>query len=374
MNICIVAGGTGGHITPAIAVAEKLPKDVGIFFITGKSRKAEQRFLSEIPTSKVFFLDVKPIVGKGLGAFRGIISAFSSLKDAIEILKKIKPNIIIGFGGYVSGPSLLAGKILKSKVFIFEQNSVMGLTNKISSIFADKILLSFPDSEIPKFSKKKSIIVGFPLRNKFREHLEEGLKEKEKEKERGEEKNGGYLNILITGGSQGALSLNRLFTKTLKKIVESNTDANLPYLQIFHQTGDLFFDEAEKFYFSLKQKMKNKLAYSIFPFSEKIGYYIGLSDLVISRGGAGTVFEIAYAKKPAVFIPLPKSIGDHQLKNPLKIFGDSCVIVRQSEEGRFEVVLKEIFSGSLLSELKEKLKSFSIEDGSKKILEIILHS
>jgi len=212
------------------------------------------------------------------------------------------------------------------------------------------------------------------LRNKFKEHLEEGLKEKEKEKGRGEEKNGGYLNILITGGSQGALSLNRLFIKTLKKIAESNTDANLPYLQIFHQTGDLFFDEAEKFYFSLKQKMKNKLAYSIFPFSEKIGYYIGLSDLVISRGGAGTVFEIAYAKKPAVFIPLPKSIGDHQLKNPLKIFGDSCVIVRQSEEGRFEVVLKEIFSGSLLSELKEKLKSFIIEDGSKKILEIILHS
>jgi|UPI0003B4B919 UDP-N-acetylglucosamine--N-acetylmuramyl-(pentapeptide) pyrophosphoryl-undecaprenol N-acetylglucosamine transferase len=373
MNICIVAGGTGGHITPAIAVAEKLPKDVGIFFITGKSRKAEHRFLSEIPTSKVFFLDVKPIVGKGLGAFRGIISAFLSLKDALEILKKIKPNIIIGFGGYVSGPSLLAGKILKSKVFIFEQNSVMGLANKISSIFADKILLSFPDSEIPNFSKKKSIIVGFPLRNKFKEHLEEGQKEKEKQKEKQEEKNGSYLNILITGGSQGALSLNRIFTKTLKKIVESNIDKNFPSLQIFHQTGDLFFDEAEKFYSSLKQNMKNKLAYSIFPFSEKIGYYIGLSDFVISRGGAGTVFEIAYAKKPAIFVPLPKSIGDHQLKNPLKIFGDNCVIVRQNEEGRFEVVLKEFILGSLLSELKEKLKSFSIDDGSKKILEIILH-
>jgi UDP-N-acetylglucosamine--N-acetylmuramyl-(pentapeptide) pyrophosphoryl-undecaprenol N-acetylglucosamine transferase len=322
MNICIVAGGTGGHITPAIAVAEKLPKDVGIFFITGKSRKAEQRFLSEIPTSKVFFLDVKPIVGKGLGAFRGIISAFSSLKDAIEILKKIKPNIIIGFGGYVSGPSLLAGKILKSKVFIFEQNSVMGLTNKISSIFADKILLSFPDSEIPKFSKKKSIIVGFPLRNKFKEHLEEGLREKEKEKGRGEEKNGGYLNILITGGSQGALSLNRLIHKNTKKNCGVRIQTQIcPHLKIFHQTGDLFFDEAQKFYFSAKTKNEcYKLAYSIFPFSEKIGYYIGLSDLVISRGGAGTVFEIAYAKKPAVFIPLPKSIGDHQFKNPSQNF------------------------------------------------------
>jgi len=363
IRICIAAGGTGGHIAPAIAVAEKLSKDADIFFITGKSRKAEQRFLSEIPTSKVFFLDAKPIVGKGLGAFKGIVSAFSSLKDAVEILKKIKPDVVVGFGGYVSGPSLLAGKILNSRVFIFEQNSVMGLANKLSSIFADKILLSFPESEIPNFSKKKSVVVGFPLRNKFKEHLEEGMKEKHEKKDE-------FLKILITGGSQGALSLNKLFTKSLKKIAESDT--NLPHLKIFHQTGDLFFDEAQIFYSSLKQKLNAKIDYSIFPFSEKIGYYIGLADFIISRGGAGTVFEIAYAKKPAIFVPLPKSIGDHQFKNPLKIFGDRCIIVRQDNEGRFEVILKEFISGDLLSDLKDKLKDFSIEDGSKRILDIIL--
>lgn len=365
MKVCIVAGGTGGHIVPAIAVAEKIQGEK--LFITGKSRKAEEKFSKQIPC-EVKFIDVKPVVGKGLSAISGFISVIPAIKQVLEIFKNFKPEAVIGFGGYVSGPVLLAGKLSGAKVFVFEQNSFMGFANKVSSLFADKVLLSFPDAEIPSFARKKSVYVGFPIRDKFKAELSSAM---------GSEKNEELINIFITGGSQGALSLNLLFLETLEKIISSSRE--IQKIKVFHQTGDISYLLVKEFYEKEIFPLVNKKGFSfdveIFSFTDKMGYFIGVADLVISRGGAGTVFEVAYARKPAIFVPLPKSIGDHQFKNPLKLFKDACIIVRQEEKGRFEVIMSEILKNRvMLEEMKkraeEEMKSIQI-DGTEKIIDIL---
>jgi UDP-N-acetylglucosamine--N-acetylmuramyl-(pentapeptide) pyrophosphoryl-undecaprenol N-acetylglucosamine transferase len=365
MKVCIVAGGTGGHIVPAIAVAEKIQGEK--LFITGRLRKAEEKFSKQIP-GEVKFIDVRPIVGKGLSAIIGFISVIPAVKQVLEIFKNFKPEVVIGFGGYVSGPVLLAGKLSGAKVFVFEQNSFMGFANKISSFFADKVLLSFPDAEIPSFARKKSVHVGFPIRDKFKAELSSAMSLG---------KNSESINIFVTGGSQGALSLNLLFLETLKKIISSSKE--IRKIKVFHQTGDISYFLVKEFYereiFPLANKKGFSFDVEIFSFTDRMGYFIGVADLVISRGGAGTVFEVAYAKKPAIFVPLPKSIGDHQFKNPLKLFRDACIIVRQEEKGRFEIIMSEILKKhTMLEEMKkrveEEMKNIQI-DGTEKIIDIL---
>lgn len=356
MKICIVAGGTGGHIAPALAVAEKI-KQEDKFFITGKSRASEKRFIKNIEAKEIRYIDVKPIVGKGLKSAVGLLHSFSSLKESYEILKKINPDVVIGFGGYVSGPVCLAGKILKKKVFIYEQNSVMGFANKVASLFSDKVFISFKEIEAPKILKKKFVYSPFPLRNKFKEDLQRGLEKKN---------NSDKLTIFISGGSQGAVGLNRLFVETIEKI--SKVFPNIKnYLKIFHQTGDLSFDW-----------VRNSLSSwdaEVFPFTDDFGFFLGMCDIAISRGGAGTVFEIAFSKKVAIFVPLPKSAGGHQEKNPKYLLGDSCFIVKQHEKHKFDINLSDlIMNDSLRMDFKEKLKDIHVEDGSFRILNFVRES
>lgn len=353
MRICIVAGGTGGHIAPALAVAEKIEREEK-FFITGKSRASEKRFIKNIDAKEIQYIDVKPIVGKGLKSALGFFSSFLSLKESYEILKKINPDVVIGFGGYVSGPVCLAGKILKKKVFIHEQNSVMGFTNKVASLFSDKVFTSFKETEAPMLLKKKFVYSSFPLRNKFKEDLQRGLEKKN---------DSDKLTIFVSGGSQGAVGLNKLFVETIEKIAKVFPNIR-NHLKIFHQTGDLSFDFVHNSLSSWNAE--------VFPFTDDFGFFLGMCDIAISRGGAGTVFEIAFSKKVAIFVPLPKSAGGHQEKNPRYLIGDSCFIVRQYEKHKFEINLSDlIMNEGLRRDFAEKLKDIHVEDGSFRILNFV---
>lgn len=361
MRVCIVAGGTGGHIAPALAVAEKITDEK--IFVTGRSRAAERKFVEILSDQKIplEFIDVKPIVGRGMRTVAGFLSAFSALAEALRLIKKINPDVVIGFGGYVSGPVCLAAKLLGKKVFVHEQNSVMGFANSLISIFCDGVFTSFERTEVPRFALRKLRYVGFPLRNRFKEDLQRGLEEKNRV---GETEN---VVILVSGGSQGALGLNKLVVETLRRF-ESFSLTLRRELKIFHQTGDVFFREAENFYGGVWNA-------KVFPFSESLGFFIGLSDLVIARGGAGTVFEVAYARKPTIFVPLPRSAGGHQEKNPQYLLGDTCLIVKQNERYRFETNLFEILTNrQILENMKRKMMRVHVEDGSFRILRAIRES
>lgn len=359
MKICIVAGGTGGHIVPALAVAEKIKQEQK-FFITGKSRTSEKRFTKNI-NAEVHYVDVKPIVGKGLKSALGLISSFSGLKESYGILKKIDPDVVIGFGGYVSGPVCLAGKILKKKVFIHEQNSVMGFANTIASLFSDKVFVSFKETEAPKFLKRKFVYSSFPLRDKFKEDLNRGLEKKSSLRDGSDR-----ITIFVSGGSQGAVGLNKLFVETIEKIAKVFPDVKYR-MRIFHQTGDVSFDW-----------VRNSLSSwdaEVFPFTDEFGFFLGMCDIAVSRGGAGTVFEIGFSKKVSIFVPLPRSAGGHQEKNPKYLFQDSCFIVRQNEKNKFEINLSDLLMNrDLRKEFEEKLKNVHVEDGSFRILNFIRES
>lgn len=357
MRICIVAGGTGGHIVPALAVAEKFKGEK--IFVTGRSRTSEKRFIESVsPDEKTIikFINVKPIIGKGLKSAYGFLSSISALKESYEFIKSLKPDVVIGFGGYVSGPVCLAGKILKKRVFVHEQNSVMGFANRIISTFCDGVLTSFEKTEAPSFASRKFIHVGFPLRNVFKEYLKRGFDEKEKTDNK--------IKIFVTGGSQGAIGLNQLFLEALGNIVSFYPELK-EKLMIFHQTGDAFFEIAKEFFSSWCAE--------VFPFTDRFGFFLGLSDIVIARAGAGTVFEIAFARRPSIFVPLPRSAGNHQEKNPKYLLGDACFIVKQNEKHRFEINLFDLITnGKLRDEMHEKLKKVQVEDGSFRILEVVL--
>ncbi|MCS7213648.1 MAG: UDP-N-acetylglucosamine--N-acetylmuramyl-(pentapeptide) pyrophosphoryl-undecaprenol N-acetylglucosamine transferase [Candidatus Calescibacterium sp.] len=357
MRICLVAGGTGGHIAPAVAVLEKIKEDK--FFITSKTRISEKRFIKDLEEKNLEFINVKPIVGKGLRSISGFFSAVSALQESFRILKKINPDIVIGFGGYVSGPVCLAGRILKKKVYIHEQNSVMGFTNKILSLFCDKIFVSFDKTEAPSYAQRKFVYTGFPLRNKFKEDLERGIDAKQSQ-------NSYKICVFVSGGSQGAVGLNKIFVEAIERI-EKNLNDLKSKLKIIHQTGDMFFEKARDFFSSWDA--------NVFPFTDEFGFYLGLSDIAIARGGAGTVFEIAYARKPALFVPLPRSAGNHQEKNPKYLLGDACFIIRQNEKHKFEINFYDLLTNEKLrQELESKLRNIQVEDGSFRILGFIRES
>ena len=358
MRVCITAGGTGGHIVPALSFAEKLKEKIPeseVLFITGKKRTSERRFveagekLNDIIIDRFTFIDVKGIAGKDIrSAIYGIISVFKSVPEVKRILSDFHPHITLGFGGYLTAPVLISSKMLGVKTAIHEQNSVMGLTNKISSLFVDAIMTSFDDTEgIPYISRSKVRKVGIPLRKKFLQDFDRGKKDKEKLM-------GDGITVFITGGSQGAVALNRLFLDTLETLLPKLKGKKLV---IYHQTGDFSFEEVKARYRKIQEKFPDNISLHVFPFTDEVGYYLGLCDFVVARGGAGTVFEIAYAKKPAIFVPLPHSIGGHQEKNPKKLFHDSCVIVPQSRKDRFEIALWDMIEGDLLRRMKEKLES-----------------
>ncbi len=357
--ICIVAGGTGGHITPALALCEELEKDK--IFITGEgSRRGEREFAQHIKRAvggekNIFHVSVKPIVGKRLGAIGGVLSAIKSIPEAKKILERVNPDLVIGFGGYVSGPVCLAAKLIGKKVYIHEQNSVMGLTNHLLSIFADGIFLSFPNTEILPMFSKKAIFTGMPLRRKLKSDLERAEEEKKKLGK-------GKLTVFIVGGSQGSVALNTLFLSAIRKFRERGI---LPPLNIFHQTGDFSFDYVRGFYEDIGLKA------CVFPFTDEPGFFLGMSDFVVSRGGAVSVFEIAFARKPALFVPLQGSAGDHQFKNPATLLGDACFISRQNNATKFEVNLFELMRDDVRQKMRKRIQKIDIPNSIQKIREIL---
>jgi len=292
LRILIAGGGTGGHLFPGIAMAKEFeakdPQNRVLF--VGARRKIPHQILKQhgYNTREV---ESEAIVGKDLThAVYAAYKVLKGLRQSFSILKDFSPHLVVGVGGYSSGPMVLAAHMLRIKTALHEQNVLPGLTNRILSRFVDKIFISFPESK-NYFSGKRTILTGNPIREcllKYQvlSHSKRGF------------------TLLIIGGSQGAHQVNARFISCLPYLEDLKESLN-----IIHQTGERDFEYVSNAYRDLPFERK------IFSFINDMAWAYGQSDLVIGRAGATTIAELTALGKPSILIPYPYASDNHQEMN-----------------------------------------------------------
>ncbi len=293
MRILIVGGGTGGHLFPAIALAEafmkKDPENLIRFVVT--RRPLDAQVLGERGFSfKV--LNVEGIKGKGAaGMMRSIALLPRAFKESLERIEEIRPDVVLGVGGYVTGPMVLAAWWKGIPCAIQEQNSIPGITNRMLGRVADRIFLAF-DDQGSYFLKRKCRLTGNPIRKGLitaSSHLVS---------------NSGPLTILILGGSQGAHRINQAVLDDLEELRSLKED-----LYFIHQTGEK--DEKDMILAYQEKGFRHRVR----AFISDMGEAYGQADIIIGRAGAMTISEIMALSKPSLLIPFPFAANNHQEHN-----------------------------------------------------------
>ena len=292
-RIIIMAGGTGGHVFPALAVAELLSEKGWSVSWLGTQKGLESRVVPE-QGIEIDWLSVAGVRGKGLWSkITAIFSLFKACYQAARVLLKRKPDVVLGMGGFVAGPGGLMAKLLGIPLVIHEQNRVPGTTNRLLSKLANQVLEGFPGSFKQQVKAKST---GNPLRKKFL------IAHKNQRQLPVSE-----VKLLILGGSQGAKILNETVPDAIAKLgglIESQLQ-----ISVRHQTGESMLVEVRQHYKKLSIKSE------INAFIEDMVDAYQWADLVVCRAGAMTVSEVAAMGVPAIFIPLPSAIDDHQMAN-----------------------------------------------------------
>jgi UDP-N-acetylglucosamine--N-acetylmuramyl-(pentapeptide) pyrophosphoryl-undecaprenol N-acetylglucosamine transferase len=286
----IAAAGTGGHIFPGLAIAEALKLRGWTVVWLGTKTGMENRI---VPQKNIQFesIDFGGTRGKGMAVW--LFMPYRLLKATIQcakIIAKAKPNVVIGFGGYVSLPCGIAAKLLAKNLVIHEQNSVIGLSNKILSYLTRYVFTAFPNV------LSKACIAGNPLRVEFI-NVDEPTKRFQNRV--------GPLRILIVGGSLGAKFLNQIVPSAIQLFPEKDRPT------IIHQSGINHFLELQNLYKELNVEAV------VTQFIENTASAFADADLIICRAGASTVTEIAAIGAAAIFVPLPSAVDDHQTKNAM---------------------------------------------------------
>lgn len=303
-RIVIMAGGTGGHVFPALAVAEEMRQRGWQVSWLGTTKGLENRL---VPAHgfDIDWLSVSGLRGKGLlSKVTSVFNLFQACLQARKVLKARRPNIVLGMGGFVAGPGGLMAKWLGIPLIIHEQNRIPGTTNRwLMKLAASKVLEAFPDSFEPK---AKALCTGNPLRQDFALEIE-----------RPGWSPSSTLKILVLGGSQGAKVLNDTVPETL---------ASLQAIEIHHQTGTAMQAEVAQRYQALGVEAE------VSAFIDDMAKAYHWADVIICRAGAMTVSEVAACALPAIFIPLQNAIDDHQTANANYLANaGAAIVVAQTE-------------------------------------------
>ena len=290
-KIILTTGGTGGHIFPALAVAGELKKrnpGVEILFMGGSGPEGD---LARKHGLEFQELPAKGIMGRGLsGLITGAGWLGKGIPKAVNAVRKFGPDAVIGFGGYAGFCPVLAACLLGIPTAIHEQNSVPGMTNKVLGKMVKRIFLSFPDT-LSVFSSAKTVLTGNPVRSEI-------IQAAGKRTERIPGK-----CILVLGGSQGARPINDAIINGLPMLMEAD-------VELVHQAGKLDFQRVRAAY-----ETAGADPAQVKEFIEDMGAEYASCDLAICRSGATTVFEIAAAGVPVIFVPFPQATHDHQTMN-----------------------------------------------------------
>lgn len=371
MRIALTGGGTGGHFFPLIAIAKQLKNialERGIYNV-------DIRFYGPKTTDKSLYdtalagenIKFEPIMS-------GKLRRYFSFQNPIDLIKLLigffqaqwklflfMPDVIFSKGGYGSLPIVIVGWIFRIPIIIHESDSIPGLINKISSKFAKRVAIAFP-SALKYFNKSKVAILGNPTR----EDLKNGSVDEAKKIFN---LKGDKPLIFILGGSQGARAINDLVMATLDDIL-------LRYEIILVCGGwnykDLYNESAARL------KPDQKPYFHLFPFlSEELKYAYAAANLIISRAGAGSIFEIAYLAKPSILVPLPNSAQDHQLENAYEYSKFGATIVMEQQNMTPHLFLNNIAhilnNETVIREMSAGAEKFATPQAARKIAEEIFY-
>lgn len=355
LKVIISGGGTGGHVFPAIAIANTLKKsvdDCDILFV-GALGKME---MEKVPAAGY---EIKGLWISGLQrklTLKNLSFPFKvvvSLWKAKKIIKEFNPGVVVGVGGFASGPTLRAATSLRIPALIQEQNSYPGITNKILSKKVKKICVAYDGME-KFFPEDKIVKTGNPIRNEMVEI--KGLRD---EAIRFFNLKSNKKTLLIVGGSLGALSVNKSIHKHLKLLADNG-------LQIIWQTGNYYYETA---------KGEDCEHVRVIKFINKMNMAYAAADIIVSRAGAIAISEICAVQKPAVFVPLPSAAEDHQTKNAQALVDiNAALLVKDSEvlEKLGETVVQLLHDDKRQKIFAENIGTLAIRDAADRIVNEIL--
>jgi len=337
MKFIIVAGGTGGHIFPALSLIEKIMenKKNEVLYIGTTDRMESEIVPSKgIPYKGITVHGIKKNIIKD---FKNIFDINSSIKECKKIIDEFKPDAVVGFGGYVTFPVILAAHKLKVPVFLHEQNVIPGKTNKVLSRLSKKVFTSFKESE-KYFKKNKVIYSGNPCLERAK-NIEKHSKTK-----LGFEKN--KKLILIVMGSEGSTAMNEIL---------------LDYLRGFNEPDkEILFITGRRQYSDLNNNLKVPSTVKLMPFYDDLPGLMKSADLIISRAGASTISEIIGTSIPSILIPSPYVANNHQYYNALSLKDQGISIMIEQKDFTKdlleETVRKVLDDKEFNKELKEKLE------------------
>lgn len=291
-KILVMAGGTGGHVFPGLAVAKELSSKYGYEVLWLGTREKMEAELVPAHGFKIEFIKISGLRRNGVKGY--LVAPFTIIRavfEALRIIRKFKPDVVLGMGGYASGPGGIAAKLCGIPLVLHEQNASPGITNRILSKIADKVLLGFPGA----IDKKNASYVGNPVRAEV-VALNAALPK---------DFNHPNLNVLVIGGSLGARALNELVPQAV-----AMANKNGAGIKITHQTGKGNSKAVEAVY-----KELNVENFTVCDFISDMASAYTANDVIICRAGALTLAEVSAAGMPAVFVPLPTAVDDHQTKN-----------------------------------------------------------
>ena len=335
-KIILTTGGTGGHIFPALAVADCLQKnwpDICLLFV-GSQYGPEKRIVG---LANIAFegLPVRGILGRGIKSILALFMMLWSFIKALNIIRKFKPDAVIGFGGYASFAPMLAANIFKIPTILHEQNAIAGSSNKFLSKRVKKVCLSLPNTR--GFLVEKCVLTGNPVRESI-ENLGTNIKINNTK------------HLLILGGSQGAHALN-MFLPTILPILKNEG------IEVRHQTGLKDKEITSKAYEDVGYSKNDVVA-----FIDNISESYAWADIVLCRSGASTVAELCAAALPSILIPFPSAIHDHQNKNAEVLEQNGAAIRIQESE-----LLSKDIAKIIIDLFKDREKLIAMSKAARKL-------
>lgn len=340
-KVLVMAGGTGGHVYPGLATAGVLSEQGVTVEWLGSERGIENEL---VPAAgfPLHTISVTGLRGKGIASL--LLAPFKLLKACLQakaVLQKVKPNAVLGMGGFASGPGGLAAKLMGIPVLVHEQNAIPGMTNKTLAKFAKVVMEAFPNT-FPQ-----AICTGNPIRKNIVELSEPDVRFQHRE---------GPIRVLVVGGSLGAQAINLCVPKALAAL----TDEQMP--EVWHQTGKRNYDETKSAYQAAGVNAK------IAPFIDDMNQAYDWADVVICRAGALTVSELSAAGVASVLIPFPYAVDDHQTANARFLSEHQAGILLPQTElttERLVALLKELSDRPRLLEMAMKARSLGQQNASE---------
>lgn len=337
----IAAGGTGGHLFPAVAVAQAIKKlkPESRFLFLGTAAKLEAKLIPELG------FDFRTLWISGFSRSLTLKNLIFPLKVIVSMMQslliniKFKPRVAIGAGAYLSGPALWGASVMGSKIVLLEQNSYPGITNRLLEKKAVEIHLSFEESKKFFRDQSKLFVTGNPIRTDLK------LIDKDEAKSK-LELDAGKKCLFILGGSLGAKSLNDAVIANIDKLTAKN-------IQILWQCGSRYFEE-------VKQYESDDV--KIYSFISDMALFYSAADLIIARAGATTIAEVSALGLPVVFVPSPNVAADHQFKNAEALLKhQACGLIKDYEikDKLFDTAAELLSDENRIKEMSNRIKDFS---------------